>query len=98
MLHVTPPMGPYPFIKSNSEDIPDSTGFVDVNKGTLQHTRHPNIFAIGDCTNLPTAKTAAAVGMFDCHQWMNHNLFSNISFLIIQRQKMGFSLETCLMS
>ncbi|CAL8107463.1 unnamed protein product [Orchesella dallaii] len=61
MLHVTPPMGAYDLIKKNSEDIPDAAGFVDVNKGTLQHVRHPNVFAIGDCANLPTAKTAAAV-------------------------------------
>jgi len=73
MLHVTPPMGPYPLIKSNSEDIPDATGFVDVDKGTLQHVRHPNIFAIGDCTNLPTAKTAAAVAA------ENGILFRNLS-------------------
>lgn len=62
MLHVTPPMGAYDLIKSRSGDIPDASGFVDVNKSTLQHIRYPNIFGIGDCTNLPTAKTAAAVG------------------------------------
>lgn len=62
MLHVSPPMGPYDLIKSKSEDIADAAGFVDVNKETLQHVRYPNVFALGDCTNLPTAKTAAAVG------------------------------------
>jgi NADPH-dependent 2,4-dienoyl-CoA reductase/sulfur reductase-like enzyme len=30
-------------------------------QGTLQHVRHPNIFALGDCSSLPTSKTAAAV-------------------------------------
>ncbi|XP_047133272.1 sulfide:quinone oxidoreductase, mitochondrial [Hydra vulgaris] len=58
-IHVTPPMGPVDFIKSSS--IVDSTGFVNVNKNTLQHVKYNNIFALGDCSNLPTSKTAAAV-------------------------------------
>lgn len=62
MLHVTPPMGPFSLISNRSGDLPDAAGFVDVNKETLQHVRYPNVFALGDCANLPTAKTAAAVG------------------------------------
>jgi len=42
----------------------NSEGWVDVNKQTLQHNKFPNIFALGDCTSLPTSKTAAAAG--DC--------------------------------
>lgn len=37
------------------------TGFVDVDKETLQHNSYPNVFALGDVANLPTSKTAAAV-------------------------------------
>uniref|UniRef100_A0A8C7LQ74 Sulfide:quinone oxidoreductase, mitochondrial n=1 Tax=Oncorhynchus mykiss TaxID=8022 RepID=A0A8C7LQ74_ONCMY len=59
MLHVTPPMGPSPVIKGSS--LADEGGWLDVNKETLQHNKYPNVFGIGDCTNLPTAKTAAAV-------------------------------------
>ncbi|NWX29106.1 SQOR protein, partial [Notiomystis cincta] len=59
MLHVTPPMGP-PAVLINSP-VSDESGWVDVNKETLQHKRYPNVFGIGDCTNLPTSKTAAAV-------------------------------------
>nr|XP_046199587.1 sulfide:quinone oxidoreductase, mitochondrial-like isoform X2 [Oncorhynchus gorbuscha] len=59
MLHVTPPMGPNPVIKGSS--LADEGGWLDVNKETLQHNKYPNVFGIGDCTNLPTAKTAAAV-------------------------------------
>ncbi|XP_071001634.1 sulfide:quinone oxidoreductase, mitochondrial-like, partial [Oncorhynchus clarkii lewisi] len=58
MLHVTPPMGPSPVIKGSS--LADEGGWLDVNKETLQHNKYPNVFGIGDCTNLPTAKTAAA--------------------------------------
>jgi sulfide:quinone oxidoreductase len=41
--------------------LADANGFVDVVKETLQHKKFPNVFAIGDCTNLPTSKTAAAI-------------------------------------
>ncbi|XP_061577594.1 sulfide:quinone oxidoreductase, mitochondrial [Cololabis saira] len=59
MLHVTPPMGPSSVVKSSP--LADEVGWLDVNKETLQHNKYPNVFGIGDCTNLPTAKTAAAV-------------------------------------
>nr|XP_054498473.1 sulfide:quinone oxidoreductase, mitochondrial isoform X2 [Agelaius phoeniceus] len=58
MLHVTPPMGP-PAVLINSP-VSDASGWVDVDKETLQHKKYPNVFGIGDCTNLPTSKTAAA--------------------------------------
>lgn len=32
-----------------------------MDKHFLQHEDYPEVFAIGDCTNLPTSKTAAAV-------------------------------------
>ncbi|XP_074091443.1 sulfide:quinone oxidoreductase, mitochondrial isoform X2 [Macrotis lagotis] len=59
MLHVTPPMGPPDVVRASP--LADSAGWVDVNKETLQHKKYPNVFGIGDCTNLPTSKTAAAV-------------------------------------
>ncbi|KAL4067589.1 sulfide-quinone oxidoreductase [Scleroderma citrinum] len=61
LLHATPPMGPVDFIK-NSE-IADTAGWVAVDQGTLRHVNPEfgNIFAIGDCSSLPTSKTAAAI-------------------------------------
>ncbi|XP_029992288.1 sulfide:quinone oxidoreductase, mitochondrial [Sphaeramia orbicularis] len=59
MLHVTPPMGPSSVIKGGP--LADEAGWLDVSKENLQHKRYPNVFGIGDCTNLPTAKTGAAV-------------------------------------
>lgn len=59
MIHVTPPMGPYPFISESA--VADQDGWVDVDKYTLQHNKYPNVFGAGDCTNLPTSKTGAAV-------------------------------------
>jgi len=59
-LHVVPKMGPHPCIKA-SPLADKATGFVTVDPGTLQHTSFSNVFGIGDCTNLPTSKTAAAI-------------------------------------
>ncbi|XP_067003307.2 sulfide:quinone oxidoreductase, mitochondrial isoform X2 [Anabrus simplex] len=59
MLHVCPPQGAPDVLKTN-KDLSDATGFLEINKNTLQHLRFPNVFGIGDCTNLPTSKTAAA--------------------------------------
>lgn len=52
-------MQPYEFLSKSP--LADASGFVDVVKETLQHKKYPNVFAIGDCTNLPTSKTAAAI-------------------------------------
>ena len=46
----------------NATKLVDEAGFLTVDKETLQHTKYPNIFGTGDCTNIPVAKTAAAVG------------------------------------
>lgn len=59
MLHVVPPMMAPPCIKTSA--LADASGFVEVDKETTQHKRFPNVFSIGDCSNLPTSKTAAAV-------------------------------------
>eukprot|EP00088_Acartia_fossae_P059210 TRINITY_DN7002_c0_g1_i1.p1 TRINITY_DN7002_c0_g1~~TRINITY_DN7002_c0_g1_i1.p1 ORF type:complete len:451 (+),score=110.01 TRINITY_DN7002_c0_g1_i1:32-1354(+) len=60
MLHVTPPMSTPDALGTNKQ-ISNEGGFLDVDKNTLQHVKYPNIFGIGDCTSVPTAKTAAAV-------------------------------------
>jgi len=59
-IHVTPPMGPVKELKSSP--IVDATGFVDINKETMQHVKYPNIFSLGDCSNAPVSKTLAAIG------------------------------------
>ncbi|CAG7825310.1 unnamed protein product, partial [Allacma fusca] len=61
MLHVTPPMGAYEVMKEAPDEFTDPSGFLSVNKETLQHVKYPNVFGIGDCINIPTPKTAAAV-------------------------------------
>ena len=59
MLHVTPKMGPPNFIKKSP--LANEGGWVNVNKDTLQHNEFNNVFACGDCSSLPTSKTAAAI-------------------------------------
>ncbi|KAF8959048.1 hypothetical protein BDZ97DRAFT_1923194 [Flammula alnicola] len=61
LLHVTPPMGPLNVFKGSP--IADAAGWVPVDKGTLQHVNpeFSNVFALGDCSSLPTSKTAAAI-------------------------------------
>ena len=54
-----PPQSAPDFVKQSP--LAGSTGFVDVDKYTLQHTRYPNVFSLGDASNLPTSKTGAAV-------------------------------------
>jgi sulfide:quinone oxidoreductase len=59
MIHVTPPQSAPDFIQHSP--LADTKGWIDVDKYTLQHTRYKNIFALGDATNTPNAKTGAAV-------------------------------------
>ncbi len=59
LLHVTPPMSAPEFVKRSP--LADAAGWVDVDKHTLQHRRHANVFALGDASNLPTSKTGAAI-------------------------------------
>lgn len=59
MIHVTPPMGPPEFIAQSP--LANEAGWVDVDKYTLQHTRYPNVFGLGDSSSLPTSRTGAAI-------------------------------------
>lgn len=59
MIHVVPPMSAPDFIKKSPLAAGD--GWIDVDKHTLQHKRFANVFGVGDCTNLPTSKTGAAI-------------------------------------
>ena len=59
LLHVTPPMKAPLFIKESA--LADAGGWVDVDPYTLQHKKFANVFGIGDCANLPTSKTGAAI-------------------------------------
>ena len=58
-LHAVPPQTSPDFIKNSP--LSNEAGWLDVNQDTLQHTKYPNIFGLGDVISAPNAKTAAAV-------------------------------------
>lgn len=58
MLHVVPPQQAPDFIRASP--LVDDAGWVSVDQFSLQHTKYPNIFALGDVANTTNAKTAAA--------------------------------------
>ena len=59
MIHVVPPQTAPDFIRQSP--VAGESGWVDVRQETLQHSRFGNIFAVGDVSSAPNAKTAAAV-------------------------------------
>lgn len=58
-LHLCPPQSAPDFIKQSP--VSNEAGYVEVDKHTLQHTRYPNVFGLGDASSLPTSKTGAAI-------------------------------------
>ena len=48
------------------QDFTDDLGFVEVDPHTLQSSKYPDIFAIGDATNVATSK-AGSVAHFEAH-------------------------------
>ncbi len=61
MIHITPPQSAPDFLKGSP--VSDAGGWVDVDPETLQHKKYENVFGLGDATNTPNAKTAAAARM-----------------------------------
>lgn len=64
-LHVVPPMRAPDVVKSSDlawkEGPFAAGGWLEVDKSTLQHRRHKNVFGIGDINGTPRGKTAATV-------------------------------------
>ncbi len=62
ICHAVPPQSAPDFIKNSPlSDKNNPYGYVEINKNTMQHTRFPNVFSLGDCTNAPCSKTGAAI-------------------------------------
>ncbi|MFM2485700.1 TIGR01244 family sulfur transferase [Celerinatantimonas yamalensis] len=59
MLHVCPPQSAPDFIRESP--LVDESGWVDVDRDTLQHKSFDNVWSLGDVCNAPNAKTLAAV-------------------------------------
>jgi sulfide:quinone oxidoreductase len=62
MLHATPPQSAPDWVATGPLADPASPfGYIDVDKHTMQHVRHPEIFAVGDAGSTPNSKTGAAI-------------------------------------
>jgi len=62
LMHVVPPQSAPDWIKrSPLADPANPAGYVEIDKNTLQHTRWPNVFALGDAGSSPNSKTGAAI-------------------------------------
>ncbi|KUM96392.1 pyridine nucleotide-disulfide oxidoreductase [Streptomyces yokosukanensis] len=62
MMHLVPPQSAPDWIKESPlADPADPAGYVQIDKHTLRHVRHPDIFALGDAGSSPNSKTGAAV-------------------------------------
>jgi len=61
-LHVAPSQSAPDWLKHGPLADPGSAGgYVEIDKHTLQHVRHPAVFALGDAGNTPNSKTGAAI-------------------------------------
>ena len=63
LIHLVPPMAAPKFIEESDLVFKegDQKGWLAVDKFTLQHLTHKNIFGIGDVTGVPNSKTGAAI-------------------------------------
>jgi sulfide:quinone oxidoreductase len=52
---INPPSKPHSFVVEAG--LTNETGGIDVNKYTLQHKKHDNIFAFGDAVGFDTTRT-----------------------------------------
>ncbi|ANI42826.1 NAD(P)/FAD-dependent oxidoreductase [Mycolicibacterium vaccae] len=61
MLHAVPRQSAPDWIKSSPLSTGDANGYVDIDKHTMQHVRHANVFSLGDAGSSPNSKTGAAI-------------------------------------
>ena len=62
MAHLVPPQTAPDWIATGPlADPTNPAGYIQVDKHTLQHTRYPTVFALGDAGSTPNSKTGAAV-------------------------------------
>lgn len=62
MMHVVPPQSASDWLKATAlADAKNPAGYVEIDKNTMQHTRYPTVFALGDAGSSPNSKTGAAI-------------------------------------
>jgi len=63
-INVIPPQRAPEVVRNSGLSHPDlwsDQGWIDVDRGTLRHLRHANVFGLGDINGVPKGKTAASV-------------------------------------
>jgi len=62
-IHVVPPMRAVKAVRESTLAWQDGdfSGWLEVDRHTLQHQRFSNVFGVGDCVGTPIGKTAATV-------------------------------------
>jgi sulfide:quinone oxidoreductase len=62
VMHVVPPQSAPDWVKKSVlADPTNPAGYVEIDKHTMQHTRFPEVFALGDAGSSPNSKTGAAI-------------------------------------
>ncbi|WP_300007515.1 FAD/NAD(P)-binding oxidoreductase [Pseudonocardia sp.] len=62
VMHLVPPQSAPDWIKKGPLADPNNpAGYVEIDKHTMQHTRYPNVFSLGDAGSSPNSKTGAAI-------------------------------------
>lgn len=62
VLHVVPPQSAPDWVKKSAlADPANPAGYVEIDKHTMQHTRFPEVFSLGDAGSSPNSKTGAAI-------------------------------------
>lgn len=62
LCHAVPPQSAPDFIENSKlADPKNPYGYVEVDMHTLQHSRFPNVFSLGDSSSAPASKTGAAI-------------------------------------
>ena len=59
MLHAVPPQHAPDVVRNSA--LANDGGWIDVNQHSMQSTKYPNVFGLGDACSTPNSKTAAAV-------------------------------------
>ncbi|MDN5932143.1 MAG: NAD(P)/FAD-dependent oxidoreductase [Pseudonocardia sp.] len=62
VMHLVPPQSAPDWIKKGPlADAGNPFGYIEIDKHTMQHSRYPNVFSLGDAGSSPNSKTGAAV-------------------------------------
>lgn len=61
LLHVVPHQSAPDWVKSSPLSTGEGPGYVSIDKNSMQHTSHLNVFSLGDAGSSPNSKTGAAI-------------------------------------